>query len=858
MRASRLSAALILFTAAGTVHGQCTPTFSPGFAFGPLDGTVLALAVYDDGAGPALYAGGVFYHTGTTPVSALARWSGSAWVPVPGSNIDGLVRCMVVYDDDGAGPNRPSLVIGGSFDAFTGTAFANGIVRWNGTSWSTFGTGTTGDVWALAVVDYTGTAALPRGLYAGGQFTQIGSATVSNLGAWYSGAWHPLGAAGAGPDSLVQALSMFDPDGSGPQAPYLCIGGQFTTAGGASAPGIARWDGTSWATIGGGLGGAAVVNAMTLVDLDGPGPGLPALFVGGYFSRSGGITSIARWNGTAWSAMPGLPGSFPEVDSLASYDDDGPAGPHTPTVCAGLRNTPGSPTSNCAYSWNGSSWTSLGSGVLGGVYALAEYDPDGAGPATPRLAAGGGFTIPAPAAAAGIASWSGTAWSSLGPPLQNGVSDAISALAVFDDDGAGPHLPALYAAGVFGAAGSSQASEIARWNGSNWTGLTPIGYPSINAILVFDDDGPGPDPPALYIGGSQFERWDGASWTLLPGPGLNSYIYALAAYDPDDGGPQPPLLIAGGTLYSMGGTTVSHIAAWNGTAWSALGAGVSSTVNALLAFDDDGPGPHPSALYAGGSFTTAGGVPAAGLAKWNGSSWSAVGSGLTYSAGNPVVSALAAYDSDGAGPNPPALYVGGLFSGAGGAPANSIARWSGSAWSALGSGLSTGTLPGDVRALAVFDADESAPGGQALYAAGSFDTAGGSAAAGLASWNGSVWSGLNLGPQPTGGGSALAVFDDDGPGPARPALYVGGAFTTAAGLPSARIARYGCPPAAVCYANCDHSTIPPILNVSDFVCFQSQFAAGDPSANCDGSTTPPVLNIADFVCFQQNFAAGCP
>jgi DNA-binding beta-propeller fold protein YncE len=28
-------------------------------------------------------------------------------------------------------------------------------------------------------------------------------------------------------------------------------------------------------------------------------------------------------------------------------------------------------------------------------------------------------------------------------------------------------------------------------------------------------------------------------------------------------------------------------------------------------------------------------------------------------------------------------------------------------------------------------------------------------------------------------------------------------------------------------------------------------------ANCDASTTPPVLNIADFICFQQRFAAGC-
>jgi hypothetical protein len=63
---------------------------------------------------------------------------------------------------------------------------------------------------------------------------------------------------------------------------------------------------------------------------------------------------------------------------------------------------------------------------------------------------------------------------------------------------------------------------------------------------------------------------------------------------------------------------------------------------------------------------------------------------------------------------------------------------------------------------------------------------------------------------------------------------------------------------ATCYANCDGSTTAPILNVNDFVCFQSLFAAGNTSANCDGSTPPPVLNVNDFVCFQAAFAAGCP
>jgi hypothetical protein len=65
-------------------------------------------------------------------------------------------------------------------------------------------------------------------------------------------------------------------------------------------------------------------------------------------------------------------------------------------------------------------------------------------------------------------------------------------------------------------------------------------------------------------------------------------------------------------------------------------------------------------------------------------------------------------------------------------------------------------------------------------------------------------------------------------------------------------------PAPTCYPNCDGSTTAPILNVADFTCFLSKFAAGDPYANCDGSTTEPILNVADFTCFLSKFAAGCP
>jgi hypothetical protein len=84
---------------------------------------------------------------------------------------------------------------------------------------------------------------------------------------------------------------------------------------------------------------------------------------------------------------------------------------------------------------------------------------------------------------------------------------------------------------------------------------------------------------------------------------------------------------------------------------------------------------------------------------------------------------------------------------------------------------------------------------------------------------------------------------------------VGGWITEAGGVPAMGLARWeGC----VCYANCDQSSGGPVLNVADFVCFLTQFAAADPYANCDASTAPPVLNVLDFVCFQERFAAGCP
>jgi hypothetical protein len=127
--------------------------------------------------------------------------------------------------------------------------------------------------------------------------------------------------------------------------------------------------------------------------------------------------------------------------------------------------------------------------------------------------------------------------------------------------------------------------------------------------------------------------------------------------------------------------------------------------------------------------------------------------------------------------------------------------------------------------------------------------------------DGGVWLDLGTGAAPLGcGGSASASAPNSAltdiavtPCPGVNAYQVRCVVSNACGGVDSQAATY-----SVCYANCDCSNTPPVLNVNDFICFQSRFAAGDAYANCDGSTTAPVLNVNDFVCFQGRFAAGCP
>jgi hypothetical protein len=360
-----------------------------------------------------------------------------------------------------------------------------------------------------------------------------------------------------------------------------------------------------------------------------------------------------------------------------------------------------------------------------------------------------------------------------------GMDQQIGVFAVFDD-GSGP---ALYAGGNFVTAGGKVVNAIAKLQGDQWVDLAG-GAESFNGsiwAMTGFDDGSG---WSLFVGGdflsiggkaaNKIARWDGHEWFPL-GEGVNSTIRgAMAVFDDGTG----PALYVGGDFTMAGGQPASRIAKWDGQSWSPVGTGMGgffASVRALQVFDD-GTGP---ALYVGGSFKTAGDVVVNGVARWDGTEWSAVGAGIGHD--NPayaLVRGFAIFD-DGGGP---ALYVTGQFATAGGQPAPKIAKWDGHNWSPLGGGLGShvSEVSATGRRMVVFD-DGSGP---ALYVAGSYTLADGQFVNNIAKWDGQAWSSLDGGMDD--GVFAVTVFDE-GRGPA---LFAGGAFTQAGGKPASHIAQW--------------------------------------------------------------------
>lgn len=366
-------------------------------------------------------------------------------------------------------------------------------------------------------------------------------------------------------------------------------------------------------------------------------------------------------------------------------------------------------------------FAALASGSLASAQCpawVADSAPSGSGFSLPStvhslaqgdLGAGAGPQVFALDNTQTLRAWNGTSWTAV-----PGAPAGIHMLEV-GSFGAGS-LQRLFAVGTH---------TLAMWDGLAWTTIPGIAYPGITALALLDD-GSG-NGNALYVGGDfelpplplawRVARWDGASWTTLGE--TDELIGALAIHD-DGGG---PMLYCAGRFNSVDGVPTGVVARRNGSIWQAVGSpALVGYANALIVHDDG----HGSALYVGGS--SLGNLHQ--VLRWNGAQWGPVGLSLD----NGEVLSFATFD-DGGGD---ALYATGRFARAGTLVVNSIARWNGTAWSGLASGLIFGTAPTQVlgSGYSLVASADRASGAPELVVSGSFTTSGGLPATNVARWRG--------------------------------------------------------------------------------------------------------------------------
>lgn len=718
-----------------------------------------------------VYIGGEFREIGGVPARNVARWDGRKWNAV-GEGFDngtsGTVYALTVSGED--------LYVGGRFDT-AGGLFVNNIARFDGTDWHRVGygvdawdewnLGAPGSVYALAV----------RGsnLYVGGRFDSLDTAPgtdepqifARNIGRWDGTEWHAMGEGLLGdeagqPTDLGAVYDIaFGFDG-------IYAGGRFVSSGENNVAGVARFNGASWLPLGNGLAlnnpspdTSSTGGKLTVYSLEVKGPDV---YVGGRFDQAGGeqTGNVALWASDygGWfhfgagsktivydlaldgrrlyasgNFTTGVSGTTREVGlweggewhPLGPIGDDGVDSTVVSVVAAdgdvylaGRFRTAGTSTAAGLALWSVGrrSWVPLNreiatsGGVNGDVYAVALTED--------FLYVGGSFTTAGFVKTNSLARWSRSTgvWSEFGGGIAVDETKApnqrptVRAIAV---DGSN-----VYIGGRFDRAGRADAYNVARWNGTEWSGLDEgIGtnyegstYDSITTVYAL-----AAHQGILYVGGeftiaggssaNRIARWDEAnrSWSTIGG-GLGGAPFGIRvraiAINGND-------IYVGGTFSIAGSTRASNIARFDGSEWHALDRGINGQVNALT-FGLGG------ALFAGGDFSDASGREVSNIAAWNGSTWSALGDGAKGTV----------FGLD-AGAN--GLYVAGAFSRAGTAIVETIGRWDGSTWHNLGSGLTLDQPPG----LKAFS-NTVAVDGDNLFVGGRFTTAGGDPSLNIALW----------------------------------------------------------------------------------------------------------------------------
>jgi hypothetical protein len=265
--------------------------------------------------------------------------------------------------------------------------------------------------------------------------------------------------------------------------------------------------------------------------------------------------------------------------------------------------------------------------------------------------------------------------------------------------------------------------------------------------------------------------WDGNVFGALAG-GVDGEIRALVTYDGD--------LIAGGLFDYAGGTAARNIARWDGNAWHPLGAGVYDAIPDGTTDDVWDMVVWQGDLYVAGSFTHAGDAEVLYVARWDGSTWSGVGGGVSLIGGGPTgLRGVDVHDGD--------LVIVGAFDFAGGVEAINVAQWDGVNWSPVGSGPDPYGGPFSLRQAALSVASYKG----LLYVGADFSEAVGEAAEALAVWDGVSWEpvddGVHGGSWPFG--PSVRDLEVAGEGIAA-SLLIGGDFDEANGEDTDMVARY--------------------------------------------------------------------
>lgn len=369
-----------------------------------------------------------------------------------------------------------------------------------------------------------------------------------------------------------------------------------------------------------------------------------------FHERATAQTCTGYWNST------GYPYPSFGVGHLATFDD----GTGTHLYAGGRTDIPGQPQPITVQRWDGHSWTPVILDVGGQCNQLVVLE-DNQGKFLFASGLGGTQNI----------RWArilrpGSSWTPPPPGLFSGTLPLAGPSYCFDD-GTGM--------AIYGVVSTQlEISTINKWTGTAWQ---PLGGTLISASYSgFTSLNEG-DGPKLIVSGQFFHigtvpvdrvaRWTGSSWTSFPPLPNFGYTRTLDTFNDGTG----EALYLGGDAVPSGTGLTSPILKWTGQAWAPLTTvpwyGYTSEqtqVSALHVFDD-GRGP---ALFAAGFFSSAAGVPANGLARWDGHSWEAIPGGVGFQ-----TLRMADYN-DGRGPS---LFLSGTFNTAGGGNSFGVAQWVG-------------------------------------------------------------------------------------------------------------------------------------------------------------------------------------